>query len=274
MDNQPQEPVEQVPITLFDTVVLAVRSNDGYLWLSVSDLAVAVNVDPSTQRRRVQTNAILNQHIREFRAPTPGGIQNQLFLKLEGVGLWVMTINARRVGDRVRDRLVWLQQHLEDAVRKAFAQATGLPERSSDIEDIDELGQIDPILQGLVNQQGSLLKRQEDLARTVAELAAQLRALKPVPPADAPVMSKAQRGQIYQLVLTWATLLQQRNEGMSIGAARATCWAAFKRRFTLAEYQHLSAAQYNEAVDFIRDACRKLGGGDLPAQAGMDLEDG
>src|SRR5262249_53233153 len=143
MDNQPQEPVEQVPITLFDTVVLAVRSNDGYLWLSVSDLAVAVNVDPSTQRRRVQTNAILNQHTREFRAPTAGGIQNQLFLKLEGVGLWVMTINARRVGDRVRDRLVWLQQHLEDAVRKAFAEATGLPERSSDIEDIDELGQID-----------------------------------------------------------------------------------------------------------------------------------
>lgn len=69
------------------------------------------------------------------------------------------------------------------------------------------------------------------------------------------------------------SLLQQRNEGMTIGAARATCWAAFKRTFKLAEYHHLPAARYNEAIEFIRKACRELGGGDLPAQASLDLGD-
>jgi hypothetical protein len=53
-----------------------------------------------------------------------------------------MTINARWPPAAVRERLLWLQQHLEQAVRRAFAQATGLPERSSDIEDIAEIGRI------------------------------------------------------------------------------------------------------------------------------------
>jgi hypothetical protein len=273
MEEPALEPVEQVPITLFDTVVLAARAVDGTLWLSVSDLALAVSVDPRTQRRRVQANPILARHARQFRAATAGGSQEQLFLKLEGVGLWVMTINAARVGDAVRERLIWLQQHLEDAVRKAFAVATGLPERSSDIEEIDDLNRIDSILAGIVRQQGEILRRQDALAQTIADIAARLREQERPQQPEASTISKAQRGQIYNLVLEWSALLQQRNEGMTVGAARATCWAVFKRTFKLAEYHHLPAARYNEAIEFIRKACRELGGGDLPAQASLELGD-
>ena len=47
MDQPVDEPVEQTPIPIFDTVTLAVRSADGQLWLAVNDLAVAVNVVPT-----------------------------------------------------------------------------------------------------------------------------------------------------------------------------------------------------------------------------------
>lgn len=115
-----------------------------------------------------------------------------------------MTINAARVGDAVRERLIWLQQHLEDAVRKAFAAATGLPERSSDIEEIDDLNRIDPILAGIVRQQGEILRRQDALAQTVAEIAARLREQERPQQPEAATISTAQRGQIYNLVLEWS----------------------------------------------------------------------
>lgn len=271
MDAQPDVAVEEVPISLFDTVVLAARSTDGSLWLSVNDLALAVNVDPRSQRRRLQANVILRRRVRSFRTSTAGGAQVQLFLQLEGVGLWVMTLNTAKVSDAIRDRLIWLQEHLEQAVRKAFAAATGLPERSSDIEDIDDLGQMDTILQSLAQQQSALAQTQESLARTVAELSARVRALEATRQEEAPPISRAQRGQLYDLILQWSTQLQARNEGMSIGSARATCWAAFKRRFKLAEYHHLPAAQYEAAVAFVRAAYQELGGGDLPTQTSFDL---
>lgn len=271
MDAQPDVAVEEVPISLFDTVVLAVRSTDGSLWLSVSDLAGAVNVDPRSQRRRLQANPLLSRRVRSFRVTTSGGAQAQLFLQLEGVGLWVMTLNTAMVSDAIRDRLIWLQDHLEQAVRRAFAAATGLPERSSDVEDIDDLGHVDAILQGLARQQSALSQAQESIARTVAELSTRVRALEAARQGGEAVISREQRGQIYTLVLQWATQLQARNEGMSIGSARATCWAALKRHFRLAEYHHLPAAQYGAAVAFIRAAYQGLGGGDLPAQASLDL---
>ncbi len=68
--------------------------------------------------------------------------------------------------------------------------------------------------------------------------------------------------------------LQSRSEGMSIGAARAPCWAAFKRRFTLAECQHLPAARYDEAAAFVRAGYQELGGGEMSAQTDLDLHCG
>jgi hypothetical protein len=271
MDEQIYEPVEEAPIPLFNGVVLGVRSTDGTLWLAVRDLAVTVDAVPRSQIRRAQTNPLLQRYVRWFRATTAGGSQNQLFLQLESVGLWLMTINASRAPAAVRERLLWLQQHLEQAVRRAFAQATGLPERSSDIEDIDEIGRIDQILQGIVQQQRDVTQGQDTLRADVAALAERVRLLEGQRHKDIPPITKAQRGQIFHMVVAWAELLQSRNEGMTIGGARAACWAALKKKYQVAEYSHIPSTRYNEAVTFIREAYAKLGGGDLPVQVGMDL---
>jgi hypothetical protein len=273
MDEQIYEPVEESPIPLFNGVVLGVRSTDGTLWLAVRDLALTVDTVPRSQIRRVQSNPLLRRYVRWFRAITAGGSQTQLFLQLEGVGLWLMTINVSRAPAEVRDRLIWLQQHLEQAVRRAFAEATGLSERSSDIEDIDEVGRIDQILQGMVEQHRDFRNDQDALRAEVAALMERVRALEGQRRKDAPPLTKAQRGQIYHMVVAWSELLQARNEGMTIGGARAACWAALKKKFQVAEYSHISSARYTEAVAFIREAYAKLGGGDLAVQAGMDFGD-
>lgn len=274
MDESVSTPVEQVPIELFGGVVLAVRAADASLWLAVQDLAVTVDIDARSQRRRIQTNVLLKRYARLFSIRAGSRQQAQLFLQLEGAGLWLMTINVSKASDTIRARLLWLQEHLAQAVRRAFAEATGLPERSAAIEDIDDLGRIDAVLQGVLDYQQTSDARHTQLRDEVATIAARVRALEgAAPPAESAPISKAQRGAIYQLVLTWADQVQRKNAGMSIGAARATCWAAFKRRFKLAAYEHLPATRYSEAVVFIQHAYAELGGDDLPSQASLDLED-
>ena len=82
MDDQVYDPVETAPVPLFGGVVLAARSTDGLLWLAVQDLAIALEIDARSQRRRIQANPLLNRHTRWFRAGTSGGPQAQLFLRL------------------------------------------------------------------------------------------------------------------------------------------------------------------------------------------------
>ena len=42
-------PAEQLPITLFDAVVLAVRADDGTISLAIRDVCQALAIDFSTQ---------------------------------------------------------------------------------------------------------------------------------------------------------------------------------------------------------------------------------
>ena len=55
MSEEPiAEPLEQLPIPLFDGVVLAVRGKDGRIFLSLRDLCDVLGLEVSGQRRRIR----------------------------------------------------------------------------------------------------------------------------------------------------------------------------------------------------------------------------
>ena len=60
-----QPAVEQLPITLFDSVVLAARTSDGTIWLVLRDLCAALGLALEGQRRRIRTNDLL--HLTQLR---------------------------------------------------------------------------------------------------------------------------------------------------------------------------------------------------------------
>ena len=78
-------PAEQLPITLFDAVVLAVRAEDGTIYLAIRDVCQALAIDFSTQLRRIRSHAVLAEGLARFRIATAGGAQAQDFLELERV---------------------------------------------------------------------------------------------------------------------------------------------------------------------------------------------
>lgn len=66
-------------------------------------------------------------------------------------------INAARVGEPVRPRLLWLQRYIVREVYRSFATLAGLPEDASrQIEDLVDLRRFNAAITELANHQESL----------------------------------------------------------------------------------------------------------------------
>lgn len=282
-DESALYPHEQTVVTFFDLPCLAVRAADGAIYLALSDMCDAIGVDRSSQRRRINAHIQFAKGLRTFRVSTPGGLQNREFLHLQVMAAWLMTIGRPRTGDperaaAVQARLAHLQMYLIDETYRAFARLTGLPERSSDaVEDLHDLQRIDPAIADL-SERMAALEQSQDNARAawrtlrvdMQALAARLQALEQQ---TSGTISRIQRGTIYQMVQAWADALVANDPRLSPGGARAACWATLKRRFNLARYEDLPAAQYAACVTFLRESYRTATGRDLdlPEQTELDL---
>jgi hypothetical protein len=280
--------VEQLPITLLDSVVLSARRDNGQIYLSIRDISAALSLSRPTQQRRLRTHAVFSQALARFHIQTPGGTQTQTFIELEKVSAWLLGINISKVNEEMQARLLHFQIYLVREVHAAFSRLTGLPEQSGAIEDLDSLGRIDTAMIVLSERQ-SEIEESQDRARQawrkmddeMAALRARIEALEAeqhaataAPAAQSsPTISREQRGYIYQLVQAWADAATAQDSRLSAGAARAACWVAVKKRYKLAKYDHLPAERYDDCVRFIRTQYRALTGEDLdaPEQQSLDL---
>lgn len=266
----PYEVHEQLPITLFESVVLAVRVNDGQIYLSLRDLCAVLHIDLSSQRRRIVANQRLRPNLIRLRVRTAGGRQEQDFMLLDTLSIWLLSVQERRVGTAAAERLAYVQSYLEDAVRAAFAALTGLPEGSSrQIEDLHELERIDRAFTTLAERQGAL-EQSQDRARTAwRDLAIQVRALtdrlQHLERQVGTKLSDTQRGVIYHMVQTWGAAKAARERDHPSAAAYRAVWAVVKARFKVAHYEDIPAAKYEECLTFIRSSYRALTGEELPA---------
>nr|PZN23620.1 MAG: hypothetical protein DIU80_16555 [Chloroflexota bacterium] len=259
------QPAETLVITFFETPVLAVRGSDGTIYLSIRDLCAAIGLNLSSQLRRLRRDADLRDGMQSFRVMTAGGPQEQDFLILEFVVTWISSVNRVRATPIVQERLRYLRLFIIREVYDSIARAAGLPEgQSRNIEDLRDIERFDAAITGIAERQRSLEESQEkarqawlDHERRIRELEARLAQVGPI--------SNAQRGHIYQLVQIWAQALADR-EQMPYGRAIATCWNTIKRKYGVAKYEHLPAAQYDDCVRFITQAYARLTGSELTGE--------
>ncbi len=290
-ESSTERPVEQAVITFFDLPCLAIRAQNGSIYLAVRDLCDAIGVQLSAQLRRIRAHTQLQKGLRSFRVTTGGGFQDQEFLHLQVTATWLLMINSARTSPSTQERLNYLQEYLVQEVYAAFARLTGLPEHStSDIEDLDDLRKVDTHLAALVEQQVRLQERQEALESRQAgletsqdkardawrELRTDLRELlsrvQAIESKQEGTITKAQRGYIYQLVMRWSEAEAERRH-ITVGSARAACWGTLKAKYKLSRYEDLPLAKYADCVSFIKQAYTTITGNelDLPEQQSLDL---
>ena len=267
---------EQLPITLFDQTVLALRGDDGSIWLSFAELCGALALSVEAQRRRARVNEAL--HLRRFRVRMGAQVREIDCLLLDDVPVWILTAQTSRVGAAARERFGYVKQYLVASVQAAFRQLVDLPDRSSaHIEDLAELDRIDAAISALAelqHRQGSIETRQKALEtsqdraraayRTIAEqlreLAQQVHELQrglSVP------LHAGQRGALYHAVLRWADARAAAQPTTTKGTHIHRCWGELHQRFSIARYTDLPAARYEEAMQFVGAQYRALTGHDL-----------
>lgn len=288
--HEPAErPAEQLPIALFESVVLAVRSADARIYLGLRDLCLALGIDLSSQRRRIVANPSL--HLRAFRVRSGRQLRTLDFLLLDDLGLWILSIQELRVNAAVAERLVYIKRYLEAAVRKAFAELTGLPDApSTTIEELRDLDRIDVALAqlALLAQRQDTLEHSQDRARAVfRDLLDAFAGLRQLPDEIAELRTRvqeleqqarsritaSQRDTLYQMVQRWGEARAVHDSKLTTGVAIRRCWVELNQRFELSTYSHLPAAKYDEAIQFVKQQYHAVTGHDIDAieQSGLDL---
>jgi hypothetical protein len=203
--------------------------------------------------------------LRRLRIRTAGGVQEQMFIILEYVPAWVVSIDRARAGDMVKQRLLHLWEFSVRTVYDEIARTGGLPPGPSrNIEDLRDLARLDEAMTGLAERQQALEESQEKARQAWKDHEARLRALE-VALADRLIISNAQRGAIYQLVQQWAQARAER-QGIAVGAAMQACWAAIKGRYKVAKYEHIPASQYDDCVAYIKRAYAQVTGESLTSE--------
>ncbi len=270
---------EQLPITLFDSVVLSARTTDGTIWLVLRDLCVALGLALEAQRRRIRANDLL--HLAQLRLREGNQLRSLDVLQLDDIPVWLIGVQTQRVSEGVRERVEYVRAYLVNAVRAAFAQLTGLPETSRQVEDLRELDRLELALRSLEElgaRQSTLETSQDraraafrDLATVVREIQSRVQALEAQ---SKQRLSAAQRGTLYQLVQTWGQAQAARKPDARSGESIRGCWRQLNQRFGISTYTDLPAARYDEAIQFIKQQYRAVTGMDIDAleQSGLELE--
>jgi hypothetical protein len=260
-----EQPVETLAVTFFEHPVLAARVADGTIWLSVRDLCDAVGLASASQIRRLDQHQDLHTVVCRLRVLTAGGMQEQVFLRLEYVPAWIVSVNRARASATVQQRLHFLWEFGVRHVYDAIAQAGGLPTGSSrNIEDLHDLTRLDDAMSGLAAKQQALEESQDKARQAWRDHEQRIRALEEALTERAR-LSNAQRGHIYQLVEIWAQARMTRDR-ITMSAAKATCWGAIKAKFDVAKYEHILSRDYDACVAYIRQSYERLTGGSLPGE--------
>ena len=277
--DEAQIPREQLPIALFEGVVLAVRAADGHIYLVVRDLCTTLDLIVSSQLRAIRADERL--HLVSFRLRIDRQVRTLECLLLDDIPLWLIKVRPLRGNTQAAERLQYVQNYLIASVRSAFAALTGLLDApSNQIEDLQELDAVEPslqVLRELVERQTHIEESQDRAREAWRDIAAQIRELRGVLPLVEDLrtrlqeverqlqqrMSPEQRNTIYRLVQTYGEARAARSGQSWPGVEIRKSWAEFNARFGIATYTDLPASRFDEAVQFVKAQYRALTGSDI-----------
>jgi P22_AR N-terminal domain len=88
---------------------------DGELWVAIPKLCQNLGIDISTQREKIFSEPTRFGG-RVIPCPSPGGLQETLCIPVERVAAWLFSINANRVREDLRPKLILYQNECADVL--------------------------------------------------------------------------------------------------------------------------------------------------------------
>lgn len=268
-DDSTLIPVEQKEIDFYGDELIAVRAEDGHIYVSLRHLCEALGIDTQGQARRIKRQPVLTKGYSWVdilsTQPTPQRRRSQV-LRVDLVPLFLTGISTHNISDSAdRAKLERFQEEAAKVLWAAFQEGRLTADPSFD----DLLRADTPAAQAykmaralmeMARQQLILESRLGDHAARLAAHEDRLEQIESTLGDRGRFITPEQAAGISQAVKSIAMTLGKKSGRNEYGAV----YGEFYRKFGIPSYRELPARRFDEAARFLADWYQTITGEGLP----------
>ena len=252
--------VEQKSVDFYGDDLTAVRTNDGRIYTSLTQMCNALGLNAHGQSQRVDRHTVLSRGKGVCKIHTPGGEQSVIVLRVDLVPLWLSGVRASMVNEDVRPKLEKFQEEAAAVLWEAFQEGrltTDLAFETLLQEDTDavqaykmamaivKLAKQQILLDGRV---GDAELRLEDVEERLTTIEEQF--------TGQDAVTEVQASQISQAVKAVALALGKQSGRNEFGA----CYGEVYRKFNVTSYKMVPRRKFDEVMAFLTEWHQSLVG--------------
>ena len=246
-------PVAQKQVLFYEDEITAVRTKDGQVYVPIRPLCNLLGIAWAAQRTRINRDPVLAELITVVivTIPTAGATPTQsremLCLPLEVLNGWLFGVNASRVKESVRDKLIRYQKECYKVLHEAFqdGRLTADPDLEALLQEDSPEAQAYKMIQGmlrLAHNQLLMKARLQDHEQRLEAIESQLGD-------PTRYVTPAQATSISQAVKAIALILSKQTRRNEYGAV----FGELYRRYNVPSYRELPAHKYQECLDWLSE---------------------
>ena len=275
--NCPVEPIShlsvqnvrsQVDFYGDDIIAVLVDVNgEEHVYIPVRPICTYLGLSWSGQSERIRRDLVLSEEVQGIRvtrtpgseATRAGGSQTMLCIPLDFLNGWLFGINAARVKEEHREKVVRYQRECYRILAEAF-QVRSAVTASSSTQTLEQLRETGLAIAQLAEQQIAietrLTNRLDKAAQVVGDIQRRLGAVeRRVNPAE--IISDEQASDIALSVKALGELLTnqatQKGKGRNIPNYYQGIFTELYRRFGISKYSLTRQADYRDVMTFLND---------------------
>jgi hypothetical protein len=249
-------PVEQREVRFYDDELIAIRSNDGHIYVAIGQMCDALGIDRASQVRRIRNDEILAAGYQGSVNLTypDGGTQASGVLRVDLIPLWLTGLRIKAVSEEVRPKLKRFKQEAAKILWEAFQDG-----RLTADSSFDELLQTDSeavqaykmalAVVKLARNQVLLEARLDRHEKDLTEYGERLEQVEATLGSNERQVTPDQASQISQAVKAVALALGKKTKRNEFGA----CYGELYRRYGITSYKALPAHQFEDALTFLTE---------------------
>jgi hypothetical protein len=250
------------------TAVLVNINNRSEIFVPVKPISDALGLDWSAQYRRIQRDQVMAEaaHLIAVTAIKPErGRPDALCLPLKFIPGWLFGIQAGRVKEELRDKVIHYQRECHDVLWEAFQEGrlTADPTFAELLESDSPAAQAYKMARAmmeLARNQLLLEARIETHDVRLAEYERRLEGVEAVLGDSGRYIKPQQATSISQAVKMIALTLGKKSGRNEYGAV----YGEFYRKFGIPSYRELPVHRFDEAIRFLTEWYQTLTGEELP----------
>jgi hypothetical protein len=246
--------VEQKLVKLYNDELLAVKTEDNQVYVSINQMCDALGIAAPMQRRRIREHEILGEGYTLGTVLTEGGKQQASLLRVDLVPLWLIGIQIKSVRQDVQPKLKLFIQRAAKVLSEAFQDG----QLTSDVSFDDLLNNDTPAAQAykmaaaimkMARQQLILESQLESHATKLGEHEQRLEEIETQLASPEHVVTQTQAMQISQAVKAVAIELGKQSKRNEFGGV----YGEMYRKFEITSYKALPAKKFEECLTWLTE---------------------